>query len=269
MEKLIITAALNGSGLSKENVPSLPVDPEEIVEDACECCRAGASIIHYHARDAGGKPTADLELFQRIDGMILERCDVLIQHTFDMVPEMKWREKLEVGLRSGGDLQIQPLQCPWDPEEPLTQAIIEEFAEALKEQGMKWEMVTYDLSGIERVKGLIEKDLVEEPYYITMSFGERYGIPGDPRNLLRMVDSLPEGSVYTVIGISHHQLPMTTLSILLGGHVRVGLEDSTHYTETSRVESNVQVVSRVARIARDIGREKATPDEARKILGIK
>lgn len=269
MEKLIITAAINGGVLRKEDIPSLPVDPEEIVEDAWECFKAGASIIHYHARDEEGRPTADWKLYHKIDGMIKDRCDVLLQHTFDLDPRMSWRERLEAGLKTGGDLQIHTLQCPWDPEEPMTQSLVEEYAKALKDRGMRWEMVVYDLSGIERVKDLIGKGLVEEPYYLSMVFGEHYGVPADPRNLLRMIDSLPQGSIYTVIGISQYQFPMVVFSILLGGHVRVGLEDSIYYKGTSLVEGNAQVVHRVARIAKELGREIATPEETRKILEIK
>jgi len=147
---------------------------------------------------------------------------------------------------------------------------IEAFAAAMLERGIKPEMEVYSPAMFGEVENLISKGLVREPYYVNfvMGVGGMGGYPGTPRNLLTMIDHLPEGAIFNVSGIGRAQLPMSAMAILTGGHARVGLEDNIYYRRGELASSNAQLVERVVWLAGELGREVASPHEARAILAI-
>jgi len=273
MEKLIITAALTGGIHGKEANPALPEQPDEIIRDAVRCHDAGAAVVHLHARDRAGKGVADARIFREMNEGIRARCGVIIQNTtggpglpiaeritsLDAAPEMA---SLNMGsvvfFHEGRELPFINLRSE-----------IEAFAAAMLERGIKPEMEVYSHAMLRDVQNLIDKGLVKKPYYIDLVLGMRYqgACDATPKILLSLIDMLPADAYFNCAAVGPAQLPLTTLAMLMGGCVRVGLEDNAYYRK-GELASNAEAVARIMRIARELGKEPATPDEARQILGL-
>jgi len=279
MEKLIVTAALTGGLHGKEANEALPEQPEEIIEDALLCGEAGAAIVHLHARDAEGRGVGDPAVFARLNEGIRSRSDLVIQNTtggtgipvekrllaLDAKPEMASLNMGTVVFFLPGD--NGPTEIPF----VNLRSEIEQFAKAMLERGIKPELEVYNPSMFGEVENLIAKGLLAEPYYVNMvmNVGGMGGYAGTAGNLVHMVEHLPQGAVFNVSGIGKAQLPLNVMSMAMGGHVRVGLEDSVYYRRGEPATGNAQQVARVVRIAKELGRDVATPDEAREILGFR
>lgn len=145
---------------------------------------------------------------------------------------------------------------------------VEIFAKAMVEQGVKPEIEAFEVGMINNALQLVKKGVLQLPLHFDFVMGVPGGIPGDPRHLLHLVESLPHRCTWTVAGIGRCELPLATMAILMGGHVRVGFEDNVYYKKGVVADSNAQLVERVARIAGELGREIATPDQTREILGL-
>jgi 3-keto-5-aminohexanoate cleavage enzyme len=149
-----------------------------------------------------------------------------------------------------------------------TRHMIDTLAAEMQEKGIKPEMEVFNNGHMNEVHRLIDKGLLEEPYYINIIFGPGTLTPPTPENMVNMVNNLPDNSIFNVLAIGRHQLPLTTMGIVMGGHVRVGMEDNLYYRRGEPAESNAQLVGRTVRIADELDRELATPAEARELLGI-
>jgi len=275
MEKLIITAALTGGIHGKEANPNLPEQPDEIIRQAVECYNAGAAIVHLHARDKQGKGVGDPAIFREMNEGIRALCPVVIQNTtggpgipiekrvtsLDAGPEMA---SLNMGTIVFFTQEGESLFMNWRGE-------IETFAREMLKRKIKPEMEVYNPSMFGEVENLIRKGLVEKPFYVNMvmGVGGMGGYAGTPKNLITMRDHLPGGAVFNVTGIGKYQMEMNVMSLIMGGHVRVGLEDNVFYRKGELATGNAQFVERVVWLARETGREIATPDEAREMLGMK
>ena len=269
MDKLIITAAVVGAELTREDTPYLPLTPEEIAEEARRCCEAGAAMVHLHARDAEGRPTQDREVYREIVERVRERCDAVIQVSTGGAVGMSAEERLgPVSLRPemasltagtvnfGEDVFFNP------------QDLMVRFAGAMKEHGVKPELEIFDAGMVANAVRLEAMGLVSSPLHFDFVLGVPGALPASVKNLLHLVESIPSGSTWTVAGIGRHQLPMATTAVILGGHARVGLEDNIFYSKGVPAEGNAPLVARVVRIARELGRPVAGPDEARALLGL-
>lgn len=270
MEKLIITAAISGAELTRERLPHLPVTPAEIAAEAKACREAGAAVIHLHVRDEAGNPTQNRECFREAMEAIAAETDVIIQPSTGGAVGMTPAERLQpVSLKPematlttgsvnfGQEVFLNPL-----PE-------IEEFAACMLEMGVKPELEVFDVGMIDNALALLKKGLIREPLHFDFVMGVHGGIPGTPKNLLHLAETVPPGSTWSVAGIGRVQLPLGIMAVILGGHVRVGFEDNIYYRKGVLAESNAVFVSRIAGIAAETGRETATPGEARKILKLK
>ncbi|MEW6229291.1 MAG: 3-keto-5-aminohexanoate cleavage protein [Bacillota bacterium] len=268
-DKLIITAALTGAETTRADNPNLPLSPREIAEAALEARNAGASIIHLHVRDAEGKPTQAIAVFRETMALIREKCDVMVQistggavgtppeerlRPLDLVPEMA---TLTCGTVNFGDGVFE--NPPW---------LIEVFARKMAELHIKPELEVFDVGMVETAVKLARRGLLTEPLCFDFVMGVPGGIPGTIDNLLHLVSQVPAGSSWQVAGIGRAELPLGVVAIVAGGHVRVGFEDNVYYSKGVLAESNAQLVARMARIAKEVGREVATPADARRILGI-
>ncbi len=278
MKKMIITVALTGGIHGKEANPALPEQPDEIIKDAVACYEAGAAIVHLHARDKAGKGVGDPAIFGEMNEGIRALCPVVVQNTtggpgipiaqrissLDANPEM-------ASLNMGSLVFFTGTKD--NPQETLFMNLrseIEAFAKAMIERDIKPEMEVYSPTMFGEVENLIKKGLLKKPYYINfvMNVGGMGGFSGTPKNLITMIDHLPDGAIFNVSGIGRAQLPLMTMSTLCGGNARVGLEDNVFYRK-GQLATNVQLVERLVRIAKELDREIATPDEAREILGMK
>lgn len=270
MEKLIITAALTGAEVTREQQPALPLTPNEIAEAAYGCWQAGASIVHVHARDEAGNPTQSYDIYKEIKEKIEAKCDVIFQPSTGGAVWHKPEERLQpVELRP----EMATLSCGtcnfgsdifMNPEEYM-----ESFALRMKELGVKPELEIFERGMIENARRLVKKGLINEPLHFDFVLGVPGAAPGNPEDLMHMIRSIPPGSTWTVAGIGRTQLPLAAMGIILGGHVRVGFEDNIYYKKGELATSNAQMVERVVRLAKELGREVATPEEARKILGLR
>ena len=270
MQKLIITAALTGAEVTRAQQPALPISPEEIAIAAAECAQAGASIVHVHARLSDGTPTQDKDIYRQIIAEVKKRCNVIVQVSTGGAVGMTPQERLApVTLRPematlsmgtvnfGGDVFMNP---PGD---------MEIFAAAMREHGVKPELEIFDSGMLTTVHRWLKKGLLTGPQHFDFVLGIPGGMAGTPEALMYLRSQLPAQSTWTVAGIGPAQLPLGTLAIVLGGHVRVGFEDNVYYRKGELAISNAQLVARVARISRELDRAVATPAEARALLGLR
>ncbi|WP_126426923.1 3-keto-5-aminohexanoate cleavage protein [Brevibacillus marinus] len=269
MEKLIITAALTGGEVTREQQPYLPITPAEIAEAAYACYQVGVSIVHVHARQADGTPTQDFAVYKEIKERIEEKCNVIFQpstggsiwHTFEermqpllLNPEMA---TFDAGTCNFGDgVFMNP------------PAFLEKLAKEMLARKIKPEIEVFERGMIENALRLVRAGLLQEPLHFDLVLGVPGAMPGGIENLLYLVSCLPPGSTWTVAGIGRWQLPLAVHAIAMGGHVRIGFEDNIYYQKGVLATSNAQLAERIVRIAQEVGREIATPDEAREILGI-
>lgn len=268
MEKLIVTVAPTGNVPTRETNPLLPVTPDEIAEEAYRCCQAGAAIVHIHARDQNAKPTADPQVFKTIMEKVRQKCDIIIQLStgaragktavergacIDLRPEM-------VSLATGSSNFARSVN--YNPPD-----LIKDLAIRMTDNGVKPEVEVFDLSALEYAVYLAGKGVLKEPMHINLVFDVPGSMRGTPRNLFFLAENLPAGCTWSVtsIGRSHRQL--SALALVLGGHVRTGIEDGP-IIEEDKPLSNVELVQRVVKLAAAYGREVATPAEARSMLGL-
>lgn len=275
-DKVIITAAVCGSRPSKEMNPAVPYTPEEIADAAVACWRAGAAIAHIHVRDPRtGAPSSELHLFQEVLQRIRDRCDMVVNLTTSGLnvggssPEEVIARRLEpVGLHPEiCSLDVGSLNFP-DRTFLNTPQWGEAAAQRMLVAGVKPEIELFDVGHLDQALDLIRRDLIPSPAYFQLCMGVRWGIPASPENLIFLHSKLPAGCQWSVLGVGRQQLPMITLGVLLGGHVRVGFEDNLYLRRGVLAASNAQQVEMAVAMIRALQKEPATPNEARQILVI-
>ena len=271
-EPLIITVAPTGGVHGKETHPDLPETPEEVAEAAAACEEAGASIVHLHARRENGERAFSRERFQELTEAVREATDdIVIQHSTGGTG-VPLEERLEP-LRTDPAPEMASLDMgPVNRYQHLTsenpRAMVDALFAEMRERGIKPEMEAFNPGHLNEVNALLERAEVDDPPYVNVLLGGGTLTVPHPRNLLNLVENLPDDAVFNTLATGRHQLPLTTMGILLGGHVRVGFEDNLHYRRSERAESNAQLVDRTREIARLLERPVATPDETREILSL-
>lgn len=270
-EPVIITAALVGAELTRENTPHLPLTPDEIAAEARAAFEAGAAMVHLHARDADGLPTQNVEDYRKIIEAVRARVpEIVIQVSTGGAVSMNAEERLQ-------PLALQPEMASLTTgtvnfgEEVFhnNMPMVREFAKAMQARGIRPELEIFDTGMIPAAMRLLKDGLLNEPLHFNFVLGVPGGAAGTLKNLMHMVESIPQESTWTVSGIGAAQLPLTTAAILLGGNARVGLEDNIYYSRGVLSEGNAPLVARTARLTKELGRAIATPDEARRILHLK
>ncbi len=267
MDPLIITSAVIGAELTKDIYPNLPTTTDELAQSSIEAVKAGASIIHLHVRDKEGRPSQDPAIFKEITDKIKEQCNPIIQYStggaagthveerispLNLSPEMA---TLSMGTLNFGDTIFE------NQEYTITK-----ISNALIQNNVMPELEIFDLGMMDTVNRFLKKELIPEKFHMDFVLGIPGGLMGTHKNLLTLVERVPEGQSWGVAGIGRFQLPLTAMSISMGGHVRVGLEDNIYYTKGILATSNAQFIERVVRIAKELDREVANPDLAREIL---
>lgn len=273
--KVIITVAQTGAITNKSMNPNVPEQPDEIAASSLACYNEGAAIVHIHARDAQGGNSSEVAVYQSIHDKIRAICPLVIQDSTGGGPELTQEERINclkagpemASLNMGTLMRISGkyIGVPWSnmPSE------IEMYVTRMNSLGVKPEMEVYSHAMMRDVQELIGKGLLKKPYYIDFVLGMRYqgAVEATPKMLLQLVDLLPPDTLFNCAAVGNAQLPMTTLSILMGGCARVGLEDNVYYAKGD-LATNARLVARTVRLARELGKEPATPDEAREILGL-
>ncbi len=288
MDKLIVTVAPTSNFHGKEANPALPFSPQEVANAVYECWNEGASIVHIHGRDNKGLPTNDPSFFQETDRLIREKkCDIIIQHSMAPAnPILLGKDIADIDEGTGTSrttpppemvsLEISPCIMVWKSKTvPVNWNRIwaEKVAIGLLEKGIKPEIEIYNNGQMDDLDYLIGKGVFKKPYYVSFVTNMHRNVSGfmrySPKHLMHLVDLLPPDSLFTVLGVGYPiEFEATTLSILLGGHVRVGFEDNIYIEKEKLAQSNGALVAKIVGIAKDLGRRIASPSEAREILGI-
>jgi 3-keto-5-aminohexanoate cleavage enzyme len=272
MEKLIITAAICGAEVTKEHNPNVPYTVEEIGIEAEKAYKAGASIIHLHVRNDDGTPTQDRERFRQCIEEIRRRCpDAIIQPSTGGAVGMSNEERLQPVDLAPEMATLDCGTCNFGGDEVFvnTENTIKAFGEKMIQMGVKPELEVFDKGMIDMALRLHKKGYIKAPMHFSFVMGVNGGISGEMRDFLFMKESIPAGSTFTVAGIGRYEFSLATMAILTGGHVRVGFEDNIYVEKGVMAESNAVLVEKVVRIAKELGREIATPKEAREILNLK
>jgi 3-keto-5-aminohexanoate cleavage enzyme len=272
LDKLIITVAPTGSVPRKSDTPFLPTTPEEIAETAYLCEQEGASVIHVHCRDAEENPTSEYKLFEETVSKIRKRTKLIIMVSTSGVAGKSDEErgeplktKPEMGSLTTGSLNFTGRKPPtvyvnsWET--------ITYLARRMKEANIKPELEAFDLGFIPQGMMLVEQGLVAEPPHFQLVMGVGGGIPATINNLVHMRNQLPPNATFTVAGVGKRQADMITMAIMMGGHVRVGLEDNI-YISKGQLASNEEFVAQTRRTAESLGRTVADSKEARRLLHI-
>ncbi|WDV44314.1 3-keto-5-aminohexanoate cleavage protein [Clostridiaceae bacterium M8S5] len=270
MEKLIITLAHTGNVPTKELNPHSPLTIDEIVNDIKVCKKLGTSVAHIHVRDEDLKPTSDRKLFKEVlDRLDNENVDIIKQvstgarggeNTIDWRGQMLDLNAHMASLSTGSSNFISSVNAN-SPQ------LIQSLAKKMFDNNIKPEIEAFDVSMIHNAIRLEKKGILKGPLHFNFVMNVPGSLPGTPRNLMFMIDSLPKGATWNVSGIGRSQIQMITMAILLGGHVRTGLEDVLKMPDGSYA-TNELLVKKVVSIANELGREIATVDEAKKILGL-
>lgn len=271
MEKLIITAAISGAEVTKEMNPAVPYTIEEFVREAGLAYNAGASIIHLHVRYDDGTPTQDKERFRVVMEAIKAKYpSVIIQPSTGGAVGMSDDERLQpTELRPEmATLDCGTLNFGGDEVFMNTENTIKYFGKKMIELGIKPELEVFDKSMIDMALRLHQKGFIASPMHFDLVMGVNGGISGTLRDFVFLRGSLPSDATYTVAGVGRFEFSLAAAAIIDGGHVRVGLEDNVYISKGVLTKSNGELVEKVVRLAKELGREVATPAEARKILGL-
>ena len=273
MEKLIITAAITGSRMTRDVAPYIPITPDEIAQSAIECWDAGAAIVHIHVRDPKtGLGTQNLDVFRQVVEPLREKTDLLLCLTTSGIPgrNLAIEERLK-------PLELEPELASFDAGSINlggsafinTPEFLEAAAKSMKEKGVKPELEIFDVGMMVTCLRMRDQGYLEEPLHFQFVLGTPWGSPATPKSFLHLYEHLPEDATWSIIGIGKGHLPMAMMGLILGGHIRVGMEDNIYYERGVLAKSNAEFVERIVRIAREYGRETATPREAREILGLR
>ena len=272
MEKLIIAACICGAEVTKENNPAVPYTVEEIVREAKSAYDAGAAVIHLHVREDDGTPTQSHERFQECMDAIYKECpDVIIQPSTGGAVGMTDLERLDSTnvTPTPEFVTLDCGTCNFGGDEIFvnTDNTIANFAKIMQEKGMKPELECFDKGMMDIVlKAAGKKGYLDTPMHFDFVLGVQ--MSAEIRDLCFCVDSLPAGCTWTGCAIGKDEFTIAAASIAMGGHVRVGFEDNLYLEKGVLAKSNGELVEKVVRIAKELGREIATPDEAREILSI-
>lgn len=295
--KVIITAAITGGIHGKWANPNLPITAEEQAHDAFECYKAGASIVHIHVRGEDGQNTPDLKYYNKTIKLIGEKCPIIRQigngigawletttrtmksgrklvHSEIVQPTLEDRLNLlkinpppEMHTINAGTFQFRTPYGSATFENPME--FNRKYINRCKKKGFGIEIEVYDSSHIANVMELVDEGYLKPPLHFSIVLGIKGGAPATLENLLNLVHQIPEDSTWQVVTVGKFNLRTTLIAMCMGANVRTGLEDTIYYQKGEIVQSNAQLVKRMVRLAKEIGRKPATVDEAKYILGLK
>jgi uncharacterized protein (DUF849 family) len=300
-KKVIITCAETGSIHTPTMSPHLPITPDEIAKDAIAAAEAGASILHLHARNPeDGSPTPDPDMFMQFLPRIKQSCDAVVNITTGGGHGMSLEERLAAAFRASPEMtslnmgsmnfglfpildKMKEFKHPWEPQflensrDFIFRNTFKDIEYILKElgegHGVRFEFECYDVGHLYTLAHFADRGLVKPPFFVQTIFGILGGIGADEENLMHMrrIANKLFGDDYqwSVLAAGRHQMNFCTMAAMLGGNVRVGLEDSLFISKGKLAESNADQVAKIKRIIEDLSLEVATPKEAREMLALK
>lgn len=282
--KVVITVAPTGGLHGREANPALPEQPKDIIQNFKDCYNAGATVAHMHVRDKRGVTTANLDVYSEVIDGVMSSCPGMITQVGNGIG-LRYEDIKQEGTPFSLDERMNLLNIKPVPDQltlnmgtfhfehknseflfPNSKRWNTEFVNGCKQRNIGNELEVYDLSHIQNAIDLMERGVLEPPLHFSFVLGIKGGIPATPQNLMAMLDAIPAGSSWQVVTIGKHQLPLSTMVLAMGGNIRVGMEDNVYYAPGVLAVSNAQLVERAVRIARELGREIATPEEARELM---
>ena len=301
MAKVIITCAVTGGAHTPTMSDALPITPQQIADDAIAAAEAGAAILHLHARNpADGKPTGAPEIYAQFLGVIRQRTDAVINITTGGSATMPMADRLAAATRFKPEMaslnmgsinfaffpaarRITQWKHAWEEAYVTgsddfifknTFRDIAHILDTLDEAGTRFEHECYDVGHLYNLAHFVDRGVIRTPFFLQFIFGILGGIGPDLENLMFMKSTADrlfgrDAFKWSVLAAGRHQMPFLTQAALMGGHVRVGLEDSLFIEQGKLATSNAQQVEKIVRILREMGHEPATPAEAREMLALK
>lgn len=299
MKKRIVTAAITGAIHTPSMSPYLPITPDQIANEAVRAWEAGATVAHIHVRDPEtGRPSPDVNLYREVAEKVKSRCDIILCITTGGGLGMTTQQRVaavpllkpELASFNFGSLNFalfhaletyKEFEHPWEREYlamtddfifPNTFKTLKESAEIFYENQTKPELEIYDLGMLNNVDFMLRRGYLKPPVYIQFVMGILGGMAATPENLMFMYKTAQDlfGEFnWSVCAAGRYQFNMCTMALVLGGSVRVGLEDNLYLERGIKAKSNAEQVAKIIRIARELGLEPATPAEGREILGLK
>jgi 3-keto-5-aminohexanoate cleavage enzyme len=266
----MVSVGITGSRITRQQTPYIPITSKEIAQAGIEAWRAGASILHIHVRDPKtGLGTQDVSIFREVVDRVRSETDAILCLTTSGIPgrNLPIADRLQPlalypelvsfdagSINMGGNVFLNP----------------QEFLDALSKEtlarGIKPELEVFEVGMVYTCLRYLEKGLLKPPLHFQFVLGTPNGMPATVKSLLHLCEIIPKGSTWSVIGVGPGQLPMAMMAMIMGGHARVGLEDNIYYSKGVLAKSNTQLVERAVRMAKEFGREIATPSDAKKIL---
>lgn len=288
MEKLIITAAVTGSLSTREQNPNIPYTPREIAASAIDCFNAGASVVHLHVREpVTGRPVQDIPLFEEAIVLIRHECDVLINTSTGGGPGMTFGERIAIvpalskklahkpelaslnaGSQNFGILDRKRKTFVHDSVQLNPWFNLLDFANIMTTHGVKPEIEIYEAGMIHNAKILVEIGALRPPLHFQFVLGVLGGMPAEIDNMVFLKNAIPYEATWSLCAIGLNVFRLGPAAIGCGGHIRVGLEDGIYISKGNLAESSAQMVEKVVRMAHEMGREIATTNDARRILGL-
>lgn len=272
MSKVVIEACICGAEVTKEQNPAVPYTVEEIAKEAKAAYDAGAAVIHLHVREDDGTPTQSHERFQVCTEAILKECpDVILLPSTGGAVGMTDLERLD-STNTNPVPKFATLDCGTcnfggDEIFVNSDTTIENFCKIFKERGIKPEIEVFDKGMVDMALRFRKKGLFDDPMHFNFVLGVQ--LAATVRDLAYCVSSIPETATWTGTGIGRYAFDMAAASVLMGGNVRIGFEDNLYIEKGVLAKSNGELVDKAAKIIKTLGREVATPDEAREIFSLK
>jgi 3-keto-5-aminohexanoate cleavage enzyme len=281
--KVIITAALAGAATMKNQTPYVPYTPQEFAEEAYKCYKAGAAMVHVHAREDTGMATHDHARIKDTHDAIKDRCPELIVNLSSAVGMYKTAEQrisqiihvrpemasLNTNTMNFSILDRRSGKIFLDYVFENTFTMLQDFGKAMEENGVKPEIECYDMGGLDNTLIIMKQGFFTEPINFNFVWGVAGGQSFRPDSFIAMKNALPPYANFTTCGVGTDQFPCITMSCMLGGHMRVGLEDNIRVPNGDLAKGSYEQVEWAVRIAEIFNRVPATPDEARELMGLR
>lgn len=268
-DKMLVAVAPSIPPYMAKNIPGLDLSPEGIAKEVVRAYNAGANLVHLHVWDEQGQPTTRLDAFERTLRLIREQCDIVIEGSTGGINTLTTAERC-VSLQADIEMaSLNPGSVNYDggvyvnsPED------IRYWAREMKKRRIKPDAAIFEAGMIANTMELVDEGLLEAPYLFSFVLGQRGALPATPKNLCFLTETIPPGSHWMAVTHGGQDLRFGLLSIGLGGHIRAGFEDNPYFRPGELAKSNAQLIERLVGIARQLGREPASPAEVRRLLNL-
>ena len=272
MEKVILTVATTGAWPTKKDTPYVPLQPEEIADEVFECYKAGASVAHIHVRDDEDKASMSFQKFEKTVKLIRERCDIVLNLTTSGGLGLTDEERMKPFIELKPEMASYDCgSMNWAHSSVFinSPSFLEKLGTTMKEIGVKPEIEVFDAGMVYNAQYYLKNGILDSPPHYQFVLGAPGGMTATVENLVFLKNLIPQNATWSALGIGKGHLPILYTALALGGNIRVGMEDNIFYSKGVLAKSNVEFVERAKRISAEMGKEIASPDETRELLGLR